>query len=146
MKRLLLLLTLAVLPPFAAARADTVSTSYLMIATHGQDIDVEWSLALRDLEDAVGLDSDGDGAITWGELRGASGKVISYAQARLRLAASGAECNSGDARLLVDHLAGGAYAVLRYSAHCPVAVETLDVTYTALFEIDSRHRGLLNLT
>jgi hypothetical protein len=146
MTRLLLFLMLATLPPFATARADTVSTSYLTIAAHGQDIDVEWSLALRDLEDAVGLDADGDGNITWGELRAAAGKVISYAQPRLRLAASGAECPAGDARLLVDHLAGGAYAVLRYSAHCPVAVETLAVTYSALFEIDSRHRGLLNLT
>lgn len=146
MTRLLLFLMLAALEPFAAARADTVSTSYLTIATHGQDIDIAWSLALRDLDDAVGLDSDGDGAITWGELRAAAGKVISYAQPRLRLTASGAECPAGDAGLLVDHLAGGAYVVLRYRAHCPVAVETLDVTYSALFEIDSRHRGLLNLT
>jgi hypothetical protein len=142
--RVLLFLAALLLP--ATARADVSSTSYLTIAANGRDIDVEWSLALRDLEDAVGLDSDGDGDITWGELSAASGKVITYAQPRLRLDASGANCPAGDARLLVDHLAGGAYAVLRYSAHCPVTVEQLDVTYTALFEIDQRHRGLVNLT
>ena len=146
MTRVLLLLLLAALPPFAGARADTVSTSYLTIAAHGKDIDVEWSLALRDLEDAVGLDSDGHGDITWAELHAASDKVVAYAQPRLRLAAFGADCPSGEARLLVDHLGGEAYAVLRYTARCAVAVEQLDIIYTALFEIDSRHRGLVNLT
>ena len=29
----------------------------------------QWDIALRDLEYAIGLDADGDGAITWGELR-----------------------------------------------------------------------------
>jgi hypothetical protein len=144
MTRLFLLLAALLLP--AVARADLASTSYLTIVAHGHDIDVEWSLALRDLEDAIGLDSDGDGSITWGELRAASGRIAAYAQPRLRLSASGADCPAGDARLLVDHLAGSAYAVLRYAARCPVAVEQLDVTYTALFEIDSRHRGLVNLT
>lgn len=144
MTRILLFFGLLIVP--ALARADTVSTSYLSIAAHGHDVDVEWSLALRDLEDAVGLDSDGDGNITWAELSAASGKIASYAQPRLRLVASGADCPEGEAQLLVDHLAGSAYAVLRYTARCPVEVEQLDVTYSALFEIDTRHRGLANLT
>jgi hypothetical protein len=142
--RILLFLAALMFP--ALARADTVSTSYLTIVAHGHDVDVEWSLALRDLEDAVGLDSNGDGSITWAELSAASGKIASYAQPRLRLVASGAECPEGEAQLLVDHLAGSAYAVLRYTARCPVEVEQLDLTYSALFEIDLRHRGLVNLT
>ena len=139
----LLLIALIVQPP--TARADTASTSYLTILAHDRDVDVTWSLALLDLEDAVGLDTDGDGQITWGELRARAGAVGAYALPRLRFTSAGAACVAGEPVLLVNTIAGAGYAVLRYTARCPVAIEQLDLTYAALFEIDPRHRGLVNL-
>lgn len=136
-----LLLVILLLAPLAA-RADSSSTSYLDIDAHGATIDVQWSLALRDLDDAIGLDTDGDGRITWGELRSASGKVAAFAVSRLRLSSNGAVCPAGDAEILADRLGGAGYAVLRWTATCAAAITTLDVGYSALFESDPRHRGL----
>lgn len=145
MKRLLLLLAALALPA-AGARADSASTSYVTVVAQDATIEVEWSLALRDLDDVVGLNSDGDGRITWGEVRAAAGRIAAYALPRLRLSASGAGCVPGDVALLADDIAGISYAVLRYTARCPVPVEQLDIAYAALFEFDPRHRGLLGVT
>ena len=79
---------------------------------------MQWSIALRDLDYAIGLDSDGDGAITWGELRRKSDEVTAYALARLTLRADGALCTPGQPTLLADQLGDGGYAVLRFKAEC----------------------------
>ena len=52
----------------------------------------QWDIALRDLEYAIGLDADGDGAITWGELRAGHAAIERYALARLKVTHAGAEC------------------------------------------------------
>src|SRR6516165_11611421 len=139
-------LLMVMLWPAAVARADITSTSYLALVAQDRQIDVQWSLALRDLEDAVGLDSNGDGEITWGELRAASDRITAYAHPRLRFTSAGIECPAGEAQLLVDRLGGTPYAVLRYTARCPTAITNLDVVYAAFFEIDARHRGLASVT
>lgn len=149
--RALLAALVVLLAGCGGARADSASTSYVTARVDGAEIAVEWALALRDLEDAVGLDADGDGAITWGELRAQVGKVAAYAVPRLRFSVAGAACTAGEPALLADTPGGAGYAVLRYGMRCPVpvgqrAVDRVEVAYSALFEIDPRHRGLLALT
>src|SRR5690242_8041174 len=43
----------------------------------------------------------------------------------------------------MDNHSDGAYAVLRFGAHCPAAPRVLTVRYTLLFDLDPQHRGLL---
>ena len=64
---------------------------------------------------AVGLDADGDGAITWGELRARHAEIAAYALARLALRADAAPCPARVTEHLVDHHSDGAYAVLRFA-------------------------------
>ena len=64
-RRLLLaVLWLAATP----ASAHKPSDAYLTLRFDGGTLAGQWDIALRDLEHAIGLDADGDGAITWGEL------------------------------------------------------------------------------
>src|SRR5262245_23641309 len=77
----LLALLLAPLPALAHKPSD----SYLALRADGPHIHGQWDIALRDLEYAIGLDADGDGAITWGELRAKHDAIAAYALARLRL-------------------------------------------------------------
>ena len=51
------------------ALAHKPSDSYLSIAVDGDKLHGQWDIALRDLDFAIGLDSNGDGDITWGELK-----------------------------------------------------------------------------
>ena len=137
---------LAALPPCRAAYAHSASSSYLHVDVQGRDLVVQWSIALRDLDYAVGLDTDGDGDVTWGELRQHFNAVDAYALARLHLSADGRSCLFGPVTNLADQLSDGAYAVLRLRAACPATPQRVTVRYGLLFDLDPLHRGLLTLT
>ena len=51
-----------------------------------------WDIALRDLDYAIGLDGNDDGAITWGELKARHDAIAAYALARLEIAAGNTPC------------------------------------------------------
>jgi hypothetical protein len=51
------------------ALAHKASDSYLMLDVKGRRSVRQWDIALRDIDFALGLDADGNGEITWGELR-----------------------------------------------------------------------------
>ena len=61
------------------AHAHKPSDSYLSLQPEGATTRGQWDIALRDLEYAIGLDADGDGAITWGELKAKRGAIEAYA-------------------------------------------------------------------
>ena len=128
------------------ARAHSASSSYLHVEVAGRSLSVQWSIALRDLDYAVGLDTDGDGAITWGEVKQHAPAIDAYALARLGLRADGAPCRIGPVTNLADHLSDGAYAVLRFSAACAAPPQQVSVRYALLFDLDPLHRGLLSLS
>jgi hypothetical protein len=145
MIRLLALATLAALALAAPAQAHKASDSYLALTLDGERIDGRWDMALRDLEQAIGLDADGNGAITWGELRAHHRVIAAYALARLELAADGVACPPVAEEQLADDHSDGAYAVLRFTARCPEAPQELQVAYRFLAEIDPLHRGLVRV-
>ena len=51
------------------AQAHKPSDSYLALSVQGDNMTGQWDVALRDLDFAIGLDADGDGEITWGEVK-----------------------------------------------------------------------------
>ena len=147
MIRVLLLGALAlVLAMSPRAGAHSASSSYLHVDVRGEALDVQWSIALRDLDYAIGLDSDGNGAITWGELRQRRAAVVAYAMARLSLRADGDLCSPGPVTMLADQLGDGGYAVLRFAAACGHVPANVAVRYGLMFDLDPMHRGLLNVT
>ena len=105
----------------------------------------QWDIALRDLDYAIGLDADGNGEITWGEVKAKHPEIAAYAMARLAIAADGAPCPTTVTQHLIDNHSDGAYAVLRFAAACPSVPEELQVTYRLFSDIDPQHKGLLRL-
>ena len=51
------------------AQAHKPSDSYLTLTARATHIDVHWDVALRDLNNELGLDANDDGLLTWGEVR-----------------------------------------------------------------------------
>jgi hypothetical protein len=135
---LLLLLSLPVL-------AHKASDSYLVLDIKGRDVSGQWDIALRDIDFALGLDRDGNGEITWGELRARHADIAAWALAGLSVQRGGA-CTVAVADHLVDTHTDGAYAVLRLSGSCPAASGDLQLGYRLLFDLDALHRGLLRLS
>ena len=144
MSRVLIALLLALFR--AAAYAHKASDSYLALSVDGAQISGQWDIALRDLEFAIGLDADGNGEITWGELRARHEAIAAYALGRLALRIGGGSCTPRVGEQLVDDHTDGAYAVLKFTATCPAASTELEIDYRLLFDLDPQHRGLLKLT
>ena len=130
----------------APAHAHSASSSYLHVDVQGRVLSVQWSIAVRDLDYAIGIDTDGDGAITWGELRGRASTIDAYALSRLALSADGTQCTLGPVTHLADQLGDGAYAVLRFQTACASVPARVGVHYALLFDLDPLHRGLLTLS
>jgi HupE / UreJ protein len=151
MKRLYLIVLCAVcaLGFGQTAWAHKPSDSYLTVrATAGQnDLAIRWDIALRDLDYVLTLDRDGNGELTWGEVRPREADITRLATSRLALAASGQACplqSSGP--MMLDTHSDGNYAVLQLTARCHLLdadKSVLTATYSMLFDVDPSHRGLV---
>jgi hypothetical protein len=129
----------------AHAWAHKASDSYLLINAQGAAVTVQWDIALRDIDFALGLDRDGNAEITWGELRARQSDIAAWALPRLELSRGGA-CPLALSGMQVDTHTDGGYAVLHIAATCPANAGELGLQYRLLFDLDNLHRGLLNLT
>lgn len=128
------------------ALAHKPSDSYLTLQPGGAGLVGQWDIALRDLDHAIGLDADGDGAITWGEVKARHGDIAAYASARLVLQAGGRACRLSVGEQQIDEHTDGAYSVLPLAADCGgVASGEVSIGYTLFAELDPQHRGLLRL-
>ena len=99
----------------------------------------------EDLDHAIGLDGNDDGSITWGELRARQDTIATYAISRLRIERGDSPCSIVPAAHLVEEHSDGAYAVLRFVAHCSATDRPLSIGYSLFFDLDPQHRGLLRL-
>ena len=140
-----LLLALLVIGLTSPAFAHKPSDAYLTLRVEPGQITGEWHLALRDLDYAIGLDQNDDGAITWGELRGRQDAVSAYANSHLRIRDDDKEGQLNFSQMLVEKHSDGMYAVLRFAATGANPPAPLELNYTAFFELDPLHRGLLRL-
>ena len=143
--RLLQTLTLLLLLICASAQAHKASTSYLRLNVNGNKLDARWDIALRDLDYAIGLDTSGDGELSWGEVRQAQARIGAYALSRLAARADGQVCTLQLDQLQIVEHGDGNYAVLELSGACPHAPVSLAVQYDLLFELDTLHRGLVSV-
>jgi len=140
--QLLCLLLLAFAGP---AQAHKSSGSYLTLDVTPQSMSGRWDIALRDLDFALGLDQDGNGELTWGEVRARHADIAELAKNHLGLKADGAECLFSVGTQQIDEHSDGAYSVLPLAWQCPSASRLLEVNYTLFADIDPQHRGLFNL-
>jgi hypothetical protein len=129
-----------------AAHAHIASNGFLTVQVQEADISGTLELAVRDAELAVGVDTDGDGKVTWRELRAAQPQLRRYVSEHLAFATLDGTCTLSLAGLEVNDRADGAYAWLPFTARCSAPVTNLQIHYTMMEGVDPSHRGLLTLT
>ena len=132
------------------AGAHSASDAYLTVSVdpdrtqtllHGQ-----WDIALRDLDFVLHLDDDGDGQVSWGEVKRHQAAIERYAYQALAFSdGAQASCAIKPVRQLIDGHADGAYAALFFDVSCPNAPPSLTMNYTLFFAIDPSHRGIFVL-
>ena len=144
-RHLLALLLLALLAP-TAAWAHKPSDSYLTVrAAQGTStLSIRWDIALRDLDYVLQLDRDGNGDLSWGEVRQREADIIKLAVSRLAFTAAGTACALANASpMMLDKHSDGTYAVLSLNAQCASLDAPLKAAYSMLFDVDPSHRGLV---
>jgi len=130
------------------AAAHSASDAYLTLdaatATGGETVvRAQWDIALRDLDFVLGLDANGDGVITWRELRERQEALARYAYGFLSASADGKPCALRPGRQRVAHHADGAYAALSFDIVCPGSFPKLKLDYRAFFALDPSHRCIV---
>ncbi|HUP07206.1 MAG TPA: HupE/UreJ family protein [Caldimonas sp.] len=123
-----------------AAHAHKASDAYLQVEERTSGLAVRWDIALRDLDAALELDADGDGRLTWAEVRSAWPRIERYALDRLRIAG----CPLSPAGRALERRNDGAYAVLEMTAPCHPS-GALVIDYSLLREVDPTHRGIARI-
>lgn len=129
------------------AVAHQLSTSYIIgeIDEAGR-INGEWQLSLADLELAIGLDLNSNGELTWAEVKSRQTEIATYSAENLVFSRNNLKCklSFGAVERLQDH-ANEAFAVTDFSGQCAIA-GTLQITYSAIFSLDSSHEVMLNIS
>ncbi|MGH8121763.1 MAG: hypothetical protein ACREPT_03240 [Rudaea sp.] len=142
----LLLLTLF-LP--LSLQAHKVSTAYLTLTADAQNPQLfhgQWDLAILDLDFVLGLDANGDGNVTWGELQQREQDIAGYALAHLLIRGDGLPCKLLPISQEIDSHSDGSYDALSFDATCAWAVpDHLSLAYLLFYDIDPSHRGIITM-
>ena len=77
----------------SSVHAHKPSDSYLFLEDGRDSATLRWDIALRDLEQVLGLDRNRDQQITWGEVKSQRGNIAAYAFARLQLGRENETCS-----------------------------------------------------
>lgn len=124
------------------ASAHSQSYGYLQADLKGEAATGSLALAVRDLDLLYALDTNGDGQITWGEVRQREAEISRTTLSQIAIGA----CVLEGGPLLTDSRGGEAYLVMPFSGRCPAAGGETKVSYNLLFAQDAQHRGLVTLT
>ncbi len=129
-----------------AAQAHQASEAYLNFRVDGAAVEQRLDIALRDLDRDLALDADGDGVLSWGEVRRRWPDIERLATEGVRFTADGAACQPQDRPApQLDAHSDGTHAVLVTHWHCPAAVRELAIDYRLFETTDAGHRGLARL-
>ncbi len=128
------------------SQAHIASNGFLSLNTEHAQVSGALELTIRDGELAVGLDHDGDGKVTWGELKSSQRALQFYVLAHLHLAGPDGPCRMDFNPVEVNDRVDGRYLWLPFTADCRSALKRLSIDYRVLDAEDPSHRGLLTLS
>jgi hypothetical protein len=123
----------------------SLSASYLTLNAPADSpaLSGRWEIALADLQTLLDLDVDGNGAVTWGELRAQREFIGALALPGLELERGRERCTAEVKNWLLNERSDGYYAVLDLVATCPTRRGNLTVAEQLFFERDRTHRTVL---
>ncbi len=122
----------------------TSSDGFLVLTRGASTLHVRLELALRDLGVLLPIDGDGDGTVTWGELKSQQPALAAYRDGHLQFSRKGQPLGIRWDSMMVSQHTDGAYAVWTGIAEVDRGQE-VGIDYQLVFEADRDHRGLVRL-
>ncbi|MCK2148349.1 HupE/UreJ family protein [Marinobacter alexandrii] len=132
---------LALANPVLAHKA---SDSFMYLDTDSGQFRID--VALRDLALLVPLDTNRDGEVTGGEFRQHRGAVLNAIEAGITLSTGNSACELQGEQWGISQHSDGAYAATRYQVLCAGGQPPERLEYRLLFDQDSLHRGLIQIS
>lgn len=124
-----------------AVQAHKSSDAYVRVSGGtGDGVVVRVDVALRDLDVALDLDTNGDGKLTWAEVRAAWPTIEAYVLAHFQLEG----CALPAATRSLERRIDGVYAALQWRPDCRPATAP-PIRYSMLGEVDPTHRGIARI-
>ena len=147
MRSLCAFLLIAAMAFGAAGKAEAhfTSTSYLSASSSEPgDVHITWDVSAADLHWSLGLDRDGNGAITWDEIQSRREDIASLATEHLNVARGGQACDThlGDLRLTTH--AQEPHLSLDFRAHCEKQ-GALTLAADLFFDTNTTQRTLISV-
>ena len=137
------LFLLVVMLPLSSALAHKPSDSYLKITTDGPYLTIQWDIALKDLDFQLGLDTNQNGEITWGEVKSRRSAIEAYALSHLDMTVADQPVVLRLSDLMIARHSDGAYAALMIETEVSSKLEAFNLDYRLFFDADPTHRGLV---
>ena len=122
------------------AAAHKASDAYLQLSGTGAGTTLRVDVALRDIDVALDLDANGDGQLTWGEIRAAWPALQAYVSAHVQVDG----CELQGAGQALERRVDGVYAAMTLTSDCVLAAEPA-IRYTLMRELDPTHRGIARI-
>ena len=128
---------------FSASCVEAHSQSYgfLRATVHDNHVSGQVELAVRDLDLAYALDTDGDGNVTWGELRKRESELASVVLRGISIGPANAPCDLVPGAIAIDSRGGENYAIFPFTGACKALGSQVRVGYDLMFGSDAQHRG-----
>lgn len=128
-----------------AAFAHKASDSFLYVDLDNSGLRID--IALRDMELLAPMDQNADRQITWRELHATRGAITRVIEQGLSLETSGGQsCQLDGQQWGVSRHSDGRYVASRYQMNCPGGKLPVRLGYKLLFDRDSLHRGLVEIS
>lgn len=120
------------------SQAHKSSDAYVHMAGGGDvGVVLRVDVALRDLDVALDLDTNGDGKLVWGEVRAAWPAIETYVRSHIQIDG----CTLTTATRTLERRIDGVYAALQWQPECRPALAP-PMRYSMLAEVDPTHRGI----
>jgi hypothetical protein len=147
-----LLTLLAFLAPLVHAHKPSDAYLFVNSDSNRELIEVRLDVALRDLHLLLPLDNNGDGKLTWGELKSHRAALTALLDQHLQLQRGRSECHvdwqGQPGSFALQDRSDGSYLSLHGLSRCgdSVASQTLAVRYSLLRNEDATHRLIATTT
>ena len=126
-------------------RAHVSSAGFLSFAVTNELMWAEIQVAIRDVDDLMALDGNGDGFVVWSEVEARKKDIFEYLFKRIQIETKDGPWISGDGDLKSERRSEGGYAVMTVKGPRP-SQGLLSVDYTVFAERDPQHRVLVKFT
>lgn len=124
------------------ASAHTASDSYLSIQDKNDRLSIQWDIALRDLDFALGLDINRDSQLTGAEIKTRANEITGYSLAHLAINSGPSSCLITAQKINIIERNQQQYFSITSSSDCGID-ESLMIDYQLFFDIDPTHRGII---